>query len=99
MRFAGHEDAGYGGCQWYADNGQCWEWEDWLPASHCCACGGGSDGWDDYDDYDYGYDDDIPLPDGDMTWNLGPLTIDYDSSASKVVASMGAAALAVALLN
>ena len=53
----GHEDAGYEGCQWYVENGQCGEYEDWLPASNCCECGGGSYGdWDDYDDYDYDYD-------------------------------------------
>ena len=41
MDVKGHEDAGYGGCQWYADNGQCGDEEDWLPASSCCVCGGG----------------------------------------------------------
>ena len=58
----GHKDAGYEGCQWYVDNGGCYEYEDWLPASNCCECGGGDYGWDegkyddavkDWDDYNY----------------------------------------------
>lgn len=39
----GHEEAGWGGCPWYVENGQCGEWEDWLPAINCCFCGGGQE--------------------------------------------------------
>ena len=39
----GHEDAGWGGCDWYEKNGECGEWEDWLPQEKCCVCGYGHD--------------------------------------------------------
>jgi hypothetical protein len=41
MDVSGHDAAGFGGCLWYEQNGECGDWEDWLTESHCCVCGYG----------------------------------------------------------
>jgi hypothetical protein len=68
--------------------------------------GGGfmDDAFGAFDDMDWEWMEDAAgefiedLDQGDQSWSVGPITVTYDSAAAKVVATVGAAALAVALL-
>lgn len=39
------------------------------------------------------------LDQGETSWSVGPITVTYDSAAAKIVTTVGAAALAVALFD
>ena len=98
------------GCDWYNYNaGSCGYYGEGA-FDACCVCRGyaTSDSWSDsgdewdVEDMDWEWvleEGEDLLPQGETSWSLGPITVTYDSAATKMLASFGAAALAVALLN
>lgn len=77
-------------------------WTDKGALDACCACGGG---WtelqihDAYDDMEWAEEFDSAWDQGGESWSLGPVSVNYDSAAAKIVVTVGAAAMAVVLLN
>ena len=55
--------------------------------------------YEDEDKNDYDIDEEWEGDSDDMMWTVGPITVIYDSSSQKLVASVGATALALALIQ
>lgn len=97
-------------CSWYEENSyMCGSYGEGAWDA-CCACGGGE--WGDWEDdwSDWSDDENIDwewyleeasdmLPQDGDSWSIGPVTVTYNDAASKLVATLGAAILATALVQ